>query len=398
MPGDDRRRVWQDDEAAIQCSRCRAEFNLMTLTTRHHCRRCGQVFCNSCSTSRLIIPRDLLVHRPASYLVKKGIVSVDEEFRSPQRVCDSCSHQLRSIQGELRALVSRCNLETTVTLDKKVPNVPQVDFYLENEIKNATRVLHHFRTTHGEEKIPQEMLEIAKGVVFLTVVKAGFIFSGRYGTGFVISKHADNRWSAPSALAMSGLGWGMQMGGELTDVILILSSDSAVETFKSRGQVTIGAELAVSVGPVGRSIESDVTAGNKGAAHAFSYAHSKGLFVGASLEACGFVQRKDVNRKYYGEKVGASALLTEYPAPRGAEALYKELDLVLFNGKVPPDREVERSRRYSASTRKGAGGADDVRAAGSYGYRDPEPTDSMQPTPGARIAQSYDQDEDFGLR
>jgi len=386
------RAVWQEDESASVCKRCRAEFTLMT--SRHHCRRCGQIFCAACSEARLIIPLDLLVVRPASYLEKKGLMSSEQEFRSPQRVCDPCSHGLRGIQGELRALVSQCNLEAKPTMDRKAPNVPQLDFFLENEIKNATRVLHHLRTAAGEEKIPQELLHIAKGIAFLTVAKAGFIFTGRYGTGFVISKKSGNMWSAPSAVAMSGLGWGLQMGAELTDVILVLTSDSAVETFKSRGQVTVGAEIAVSVGPVGRSIESDVTAGNKGAAHAFSYAQSRGLFVGASLEACGFIQRKDVNSRYYGEQVGASALLTEYPIPRGAEPLYKELDLVLFNGRVQPDRERLRLTQYASCARSGgAGSLLPASPPSLVAFRDPEPHVAQQH--GSAFG-SVDEEE-FGL-
>lgn len=106
-------------------------------------------------------------------------------------------------------------------------------------------------------------MDIAKGVVFLTIVKAGFMFTGRYGTGLVVAKLPDDTWSAPSAVQISGVGWGLQIGAELTDVMLILSTDSAVNTFKSRAQISVGAELGVSVGPIGRSIESDVTAGAK---------------------------------------------------------------------------------------------------------------------------------------
>ncbi len=201
-------------------------------------------------------------------------------------------------------------------------------------------MLHCFKNTLGEEKIPKELLDIAKGVVFLTVVKAGFMFTGRYGTGLVVAKLDDGSWSAPSAVVLSGLGWGLQIGAELTDVMLILSTDSAVNTFKSRAQISVGAELGVSVGPIGRSIESDVTAGNKGAAHAFSYAQSKGLFFGASLEASGIASRPDVNRAFYGEKVSPSTLLSaDYPPPRGAELLYKALDDVVFGGNPPPNRK-----------------------------------------------------------
>jgi lipid-binding SYLF domain-containing protein len=205
-----------------------------------------------------------------------------------------------------------------------------VDFHLQNEIAKATTMLFNFKHVLGEETIPRELLDIAKGVVFLTIVKAGFLFSGRYGTGLIVAKLPNGSWSAPSAVMVSGLGWGFQAGAEVTDVMLILSSDSAVNTFKSRAQVAVGAELGVSVGPVGRSIESDVTAGSKGAAHAFSYAQSKGLFLGASLEATAIASRPDVNHKFYGEKLSVTTLLDgSYPSPKGANQLYQAIQDVL---------------------------------------------------------------------
>ena len=140
--------------------------------------------------------------------------------------------------------------------------------------------------------------------------------------------------------------WGMQIGAEVTDVLLILSTPAAVEAFKSRAQISVGAELGVSVGPLGRSIASDVTAGTKGAAHAFSYAHSKGLFFGVSLEASGYLtlsssffihliihlgiaSRPDVNTAFYGEKVSTSILLSgDYPRPKAADNLYHSLNTI----------------------------------------------------------------------
>ena len=138
--------------------------------------------------------------------------------------------------------------------------------------------------------------------------------------------------------------------------MLILSTDAAVETFKSRGQISVGAELGVSAGPFGRSVESDLTAGNKGAAHAFSYAHSQGLYFGASLEACAIGQRKDVNRTFYGERVGASALLSgEYTIPYGAEPLYRALDSIVYDGSPPPHLEGIRRSKYVALNQQGEG-------------------------------------------
>lgn len=287
----------------------------------------------------MIVPEEDLVPRPANWLKQKvpsdfGVLSDEDNFRKPQRVCDPCSFQLKDLQSDLRLLVSRANQETVVSYNSTVPNLPSIDFYLENEIKKASSMLYCFKNTLGEEKIPRELLDIAKGVVFLTIVKAGFMFTGRYGTGLVVAKLADDSWSAPSAVAITGLGWGLQIGAELTDVMLILSTDSAVNTFKSRAQISVGAELGVSVGPIGRSIESDVTAGNKGASHAFSYAQSKGLFFGASLEASGIASRPDVNRAFYGEKVSPGALLSgEYPRPKGAQPLYEAIqDVLAYTG------------------------------------------------------------------
>lgn len=83
----------------------------------------------------------------------------------------------------------------------------------------------------------------AKGLAFITVLKAGFLFSGRLGTGLVISRLPDGSWSAPSAIAMSGVGWGFQMGGELTDVLLVLTTDGAVKAFSSNAQISVGTEV-----------------------------------------------------------------------------------------------------------------------------------------------------------
>lgn len=321
-----RRNIWVSDESVKECTRCRTPFSISVF--KHHCRRCGQIFCDDCSKNRLLVPSEELVPRPATWFQQKmpDLLSDEDNFRIPQRVCDPCSHVLRMNQGELRQNFSMCNQQNNVQINSNIPSLPGIDFRLEHEISKAVVMLHNFTHTQGEEMIPKELLVICKGVVFFTIVKAGFMFSGRYGTGLIVTKARDGTWSAPSALMISGLGWGFQVGAEVTDVMLILTSDSAVETFKSRAQVSVGAELGVSVGPIGRSIGSDVTAGNKGTAHAFSYAHSKGLFLGASLEASGIASRPDVNQMYYGEKVSTSALLSgEYPRPRGADVLYRAL-------------------------------------------------------------------------
>jgi SH3 domain-containing YSC84-like protein 1 len=344
-----RRATWQDDENCTRCNVCKNEFDMVSVR-KHHCRLCGLVVCNDCSQHQLIVPEDDLVIRPKPYWQQLLNVSMEDadDFRMPQRACNACEEKLAPLQPQLKAEVSRCNQETVVDSDSQSILLPQMNFFLENEIRNAALMVNRMANSSTEENIPKDMLDMCRGVAFLTVLKVGFGFSGRYGTGLVISRLPDDTWSAPSAITLSGVGWGLQMGGELTDVMLVLSTDGAVETFKSRGQVTLGAELGLSAGPYGRSLETDVTAGNKGAAHAFSYAHSQGLFFGASLEACAITQRKDVNKAFYGETIGASKLLAgDHPRPRGAEPLYKALDYILYSGQVPFDVTENRVKEYS---------------------------------------------------
>ncbi len=75
---------------------------------------------------------------------------------------------------------------------------------------------------------------------------------------------------------------------------------AAVNAFGGRGQISMGAEIGVAIGPVGRSVEADVSAGDGGFASMYSYAHSKGLFAGVSLEGKIVGTRNDVNLSFYG--------------------------------------------------------------------------------------------------
>jgi len=207
----------------------------------------------------------------------------------------------------------------------------------------------------GADSIPRELIWGAKGIAFLTIVKAGFLFTGRIGTGLVIGRNDDGSWSAPSAICSTGVGWGFQVGGEITDVVIILNSRSALTAFASNAGVSLGTELSVSLGPLGRTAATDVLAGDKGASAAFSYAHSKGFFVGVSLEAGLLVTRHDVNQSFYGQTVSnTDLLLGYYPSPKAAAPLYSALNEVMGsgydeNGVAYPAVPADSSNPYGAS-------------------------------------------------
>ena len=328
---------WLEDHESETCMNpnCQMLFNMVS--RRHHCRRCGLLYCDACTSTRVLIPRDYLVSKPSLSSTAKA--SLELESANPHRVCNICSISLSECQEDLRKVLSKANHETFIERDGNDRYLnPPVSYSLDNEIRKATYSLLNLTKDNSMEgvadKIPYHILLNARGLVFMTVLKVGFMLTGRVGTGLVMSKMPDGSWSAPCAIGVSGVGWGFQVGTELSDVILILNTQNAVDAFTSESQIAIGSQLGVSVGPIGRSAGTDLHIGKEGASAAFSYAHSKGLFMGISLEASGIFCRPDVNRCFYGHDVKPSTLLSSaYPKPLGAEPLYRALSEVLAEAK-----------------------------------------------------------------
>ncbi|KAJ6261288.1 hypothetical protein Dda_3957 [Drechslerella dactyloides] len=215
---------------------------------------------------------------------------------------------------------------------------------LGSECRKASRVLTSFidpRQSFGPDKIiPPSVLQNAKGLAVITVLKAGFLFSGRVGSGLVIARLSDGSWSAPSAIATAGAGFGGQIGAELTDFVMILNDAAAVKTFASAGSVTLGGNVSIAAGPVGRNAEASGAASLRGIAGIFSYSKTKGLFAGVSLEGSVIIERRDANKKFYGANCKASSLLSGSVPPSQkteAEALYRVLNSRVFSGALGDD-------------------------------------------------------------
>ncbi|KAL2150697.1 hypothetical protein VTH82DRAFT_7260 [Thermothelomyces myriococcoides] len=198
---------------------------------------------------------------------------------------------------------------------------------LGSECKKCAKILTSFidpRQAFGPEKvIPPSILANAKGLAILTVLKAGFLGSGRFGSGLVVARLPDGSWSAPSAIATAGAGFGGQIGFELTDFVFILNDSSAVKTFSQAGSLTLGGNVSIAAGPVGRNAEAAGAASLRSVAGIFSYSKTKGLFAGVSLEGSAIIERKEANARMYGRPVSAKELLTgrERPPPQAAPLL-----------------------------------------------------------------------------
>lgn len=167
----------------------------------------------------------------------------------------------------------------------------------------------------------------------MTVFKAGFLGSGRFGSGVVVARLADGTWSAPSAIGTVGGGFGGQIGFELTDFVFILNDASAVRTFAQVGSITLGGNVSIAAGPVGRNAEAAGAASLKSVAGIFSYSKTKGLFAGVSLEGSVLIERRDANEKLYNRRVTARNLLEgNVPVPPAADPLMRVLNSRIFSG------------------------------------------------------------------
>ncbi|KAK7064559.1 DUF500-domain-containing protein [Favolaschia claudopus] len=176
--------------------------------------------------------------------------------------------------------------------------------------------------------IPREVLENAKGFAIFTIFKAGFLFSARAGTGIVIAKLADGTWSAPSAIGTAGLGVGGQLGAEMTDFLIVLNSRSAVKSFMASGSLTLGGNMSLAIGPLGRNGEAIGSLNTSGKVAAmYSYSKTRGLFGGLSVEGSVIVERQDANVQAYDSQVTAKLLLSgAVDPPSWASALIKTLE------------------------------------------------------------------------
>jgi len=188
--------------------------------------------------------------------------------------------------------------------------------------------LIHPKFIKSDQKIPMKILKNAKGIAFVTVVKAGFLWSGTLGSGIVIARLPDGTWSGPSSVGVAGVGWGALIGASVTDSVIVLNTDLAVKAFAGTGQIKFGGNLSVAAGPVGREGDGSAYLGDGGVAACYSYSHSRGLFAGISLQGAVFMTRSSDNAKFYGCPVKASEILKGKVLPPEFEDLKRLYDVL----------------------------------------------------------------------
>jgi SH3 domain-containing YSC84-like protein 1 len=157
-------------------------------------------------------------------------------------------------------------------------------------------------------KIPSNLISEAKAIlIFPTLVKAGFLVGARYGEG-VASMRAKKtgKFGPPTFLTQGGLSFGFQIGAEAIDLVLLVMTQRGLESLL-KDELTLGADVAVSAGPIGRHAEAATDIGMRG--EIYSYSRSKGAFAGVSLKGTVISTDEKANFAYYGRFLKAKDIL-----------------------------------------------------------------------------------------
>src|SRR5712671_4158493 len=197
----------------------------------------------------------------------------------------------------------------------------------EDRLRNSGTVLKEILDVPDD--IPRDLLDKADCVVvFPSVLKAAFIVGGSYGRGAMSCRrgqHFRGSWGAPTMMALEGGSFGLQIGGQATDFVLLVMDESGARGILA-SNVKLGGDASVAAGPVGRDASADTDATLR--SEILSYSRARGLFAGVSLEGSTIRPDNGDNRRVYGKKVSARDIVLSkaVAVPPAAEPLISTLD------------------------------------------------------------------------
>jgi len=179
-------------------------------------------------------------------------------------------------------------------------------------VQNSMVVLRELQSM-PDLQIPDQLLSRAEGIVILPAnVKVSLIFGARFGNGVLLVRNADRGWSNPVFVTTGGGSWGFQAGGQVADIVLVLTTRRSIEGITD-GKLTLGADASVAAGPVGRTAMASTSLTLD--SEVYAYSRTRGLFAGVSLEGNGIFIGRKANRRFYGGEDSATAILARPGVP-----------------------------------------------------------------------------------
>jgi len=187
---------------------------------------------------------------------------------------------------------------------------------IEKRIQNSANVLDEIMGT-PDKAIPDKIMSDAKCVAVIpSMIKIAVGFGGNHGKG-VATCRTEHGWSAPAPITITGGSWGLQLGGQAVDLVMVVTNDQGMQHLLA-SKFKLGADASAAAGPVGRQTAADTDWKMK--AEVLTYSRARGVFAGIDLNGAAVTQDKDETRILYGKMEDFSDILNGKVAPpKGSE-------------------------------------------------------------------------------
>ena len=163
-----------------------------------------------------------------------------------------------------------------------------------------------------EKVIPVDLIKNCAGIAIVPgMIKGALIVGGSYGRGVVL-KHQSGKWTGPAFLSIGAGSFGLQLGGQAVDLILVILGNGTMNSFM-KSKFKLGADIAVAAGPVGAQATAATEILLKGGI--YSYSRTQGAFIGLSLEGAGIMTQEELNKAYYNAAYSPADILAGKASP-----------------------------------------------------------------------------------
>jgi SH3 domain-containing YSC84-like protein 1 len=185
---------------------------------------------------------------------------------------------------------------------------------IDKRIDAAANVLNEVMGT-PDKAIPNSVMRDAKCIAVVpSMVKVAFVFGGNHGKG-VATCHDQNGWSSPAPITITGGSWGLQIGGQAVDLVMVVTNEKGMQDLLS-SKFKLGADATAAAGPVGRDAAADTDWKMK--AEVLTYSRARGVFAGINLNGAAITQDKDETRILYGKFIPFADILNGKVQPPSA--------------------------------------------------------------------------------
>src|ERR1700733_1541610 len=190
---------------------------------------------------------------------------------------------------------------------------------IDKRLDNAANVLNEIMAT-PDKAIPDKVMNDAKCIAVVpSMVKIAVGFGGSHGKGVATCRTESGTWSAPAPITITGGSWGLQLGGQAVDLVMIVTNDQGMQHLLA-SKFKLGADASAAAGPVGRDTAADTDWKMK--AEVLTYSRARGIFAGIDLNGSAITQDKDETRLLYGTFVPFPDILSGKIRPKESSHLF----------------------------------------------------------------------------